>query len=450
MIERLFINVMSQPVPSPQFEGLWRFPGETSASGYRSLSYWTDIAVQLEKAGVDALFLADIHGIYDIYDGSRDAAVARGVQVPAIDPVLLASSLIAVTKTLGFAVTYSTTYNPPYQCARVFSTLDHLSGGRIGWNLVTSYLASAERNGMGTFEPHDLRYDKADEYVKIVRALWEESWQSDAIQHDVDHDLFTDPEKVHTIDHSGPWYSVEGPHVCEPSPQRTPVIYQAGASRRGTRFAAQHAEAIFATFPSVAVGVRHMQALRQAVEDAGRPTERVKPFQSAFTLIAPSPREARQKAAAVTRMISREGELTKLCAWIGVDLKGMPDDLAINNLSIEASQSIRAFLKRHDSERDWTIGDLRSIAIMSRSPHRRTGWLVGTPERVADQMEDFAMRTGIDGFNLIPCPPRGGIDDICNLLMPELQRRGLVPDTSPPEGLTLRQRYFGAQATGYL
>jgi FMN-dependent oxidoreductase (nitrilotriacetate monooxygenase family) len=440
---RMILNLMSQPVPSPQFEGLWRYPGETSATGYRDLSYWKKIARKVEAAGFDALFLADIHGIYDTYRGRPDAAIARGVQVPAIDPIPLTAALIAATETLGFAVTYSTTYNPPFQCARVFSTLDHLSGGRIGWNLVTSYLPSAERNGLGKFEAHDDRYAQAEEYLKVCRVLWESSWEDTAVRLDAGSDLFADPNKVHAIGHVGRWYSVEGPHVCEPSPQRTPVIYQAGASQKGKQFSAEHAEVIFVTFPTAEVGARHMADLRAVAASAGRPLNRVKALQAAFTLVAPTRKEVRQQAAAIAQLVSREGEFAKLCAWIGVDLADLSDDLSIDDLSLEASQSIRAFLKRHNAERDWTIGDLRSIAIMSRSPHRRTGWLIGTPEAVADQMEEFTAVSGVDGFNLIPCPPGRGIDAICDLLIPELRRRGLVRE-GPAAAETLRERYFGS------
>jgi FMN-dependent oxidoreductase (nitrilotriacetate monooxygenase family) len=444
----MILNLMSQPVPSPQFEGLWRYPGESSATGYRDLGYWTAIAQKLEASGFDALFLADIHGIYDIYGGRPDTAIERGVQVPALDPVPLTGALIGATRTLGFAITYSTTYNPPYQCARVFSTLDHLSGGRIGWNIVTSYLTSAERNGLGQFEPHDARYEQAEEYLAVCRALWERSWEDDAIRLDRAADRFADPRKVHPIRHSGRWYSVEGPHVCEPSPQRTPVLYQAGASERGKRFSAEHAEVIFVTFPTAESGARHMADLRAMAVTARRPPARIKALQAAFTLVAPTRQEARVKAAAVSAMVSREGEFAKLCAWIGVDLAGLRDDCPIDDLTIEASQSIRAFLKRHDARKDWTVGDLRSIAILSRSPHRRTGWLVGTPEAGADQMEAFMAVSGVDGFNLIPCPPRGGIDAICDLLIPELRRRGLVRDGAP-ESETLRERYFGRGETAW-
>src|SRR5690348_7818962 len=160
----MHLNVTTQACPAPLFEWMWRHPDDRTAAGYRSLTYWQELARQLESACIDALFFADVHGVYDTYEGSWAQAVRHGVQVPAIDPMLVIPAAAAATAHLGFAVTYSTTYHPPYQCARVFSSLDHLTGGRIGWNIVTSYLGSAAANGLGERLEHDRRYDRADEY----------------------------------------------------------------------------------------------------------------------------------------------------------------------------------------------------------------------------------------------------------------------------------------------
>jgi len=445
----MHLNVMTQCSPSPQFEGLWRHPDDGTATGYRSLDYWIPIARKLEAACIDALFFADVHGLYDVYQGSWRAALRHGVQVPSVDPVLVVAALAAITRRLGFAVTYSTTYHAPYECARLFSSLDHLTRGRIGWNIVTSYLRSAAENGLGEYLSHDARYDRADEYVGVCRALWESSWEQDAVVRDAASDTFTDAGRVHEIEHRGRWFHVQGPHQCEPSPQRTPVLYQAGASRRGTTFAARHAELVFVTLPDPATGATHVRALRQRAEELGRDPKRIKILQAAFVLTDRTSAELRAKIARFGALTSAEGELAKLCGWLGFDVAAYPQDMPLAQIPLEASQSIRDFMRRFDPQRAWTVGDVRSISLFSRSPHRRTGWLLGTPAQIADQMQEFRARSGVDGFNLIPCPPTSGIDDICALIVPELQRRGLFRREYEPEGETLRERYFGRGNTRY-
>lgn len=439
----MHLNVMTQCSPSPQFEGLWRHPNDASAAGYRSLNYWIEVARKLEAARIDALFFADVHGVYDTYRNSWEPSLRHAVQVPSIDPVLVVAALAAVIRQLGFAVTYSTTYHPPYECARLFSSLDHLTNGRIGWNIVTSYMQSAADNGLGEFLSHGERYDRADEYVRVCRSLWEDSWDGNAVVRDAAADMFTDPRRVREICHKGRWFSVRGPHQCEPSPQRMPVLYQAGASGRGTEFAARHAEVVFVTLPDATTGAAHVQQLRRQAERAGRDPAGIKILQAAFVLAAPTRDRLRKKIRQFGDFTSVEGELAKLSGWMGFDFAAYPDYTRIEDIEMNASRSIRDFLLRNDSDRPWTVGDVRSLSLLSRRPHRRSGWLLGTPDQIADQMEEFTARSGVDGFNLIPCPPSPGIDDICALLVPELQRRGLFRKQYGPEGETLRDRYFG-------
>jgi long-chain alkane monooxygenase len=402
------------------------------------------VARKLEAACIDALFFADIHGFYDVYRNSWEPSLRHAVQTPSIDPVLVVAALAAATKRLGLAVTYSTTYHAPYECARLFSSLDHLTGGRIGWNVVTSYLRSAEGNGLGKYLAHDERYDRADEYVEVCRALWEGSWEEGAVVRDAAADVFAEPGRVHEIRHEGRWFSVRGPHQCEPSPQRTPVIYQAGASGRGTVFAARHAEVVFVTLPDAETGAAHLRELRRHAENCGRDPAHVKTLQGSFVLTGRTRKEVRERIDQFAALTSPEGEIAKLSGWMGFDFAAYPEDMPIQEISMEASRSIRDFLKRFNPDQVWTVGDVRSIALFSRRPHRRTGWLLGTPEQIADQMEEFLAKSGADGFNLMPCPPSTGIDDICDLIVPELQRRGLFRREYGPACETLRERYFGA------
>jgi FMN-dependent oxidoreductase (nitrilotriacetate monooxygenase family) len=407
------------------------------------------MARKLEAACVDAVFFADVHGVYDVYGGSWKPALRHAVQAPVVDPVLVVAALAAVTQHIGLVVTYSTAHHAPYECARLFSSLDHLSGGRVGWNIVTSYLRSASENGLGEFLSHDERYDRADEYVRVCRALWEDSWADDAVVRDAPSDTFTNADRVREIAHNGRWFRVRGPHQCEPSPQRTPVLYQAGASKRGTSFAARHAEVVFATVPDARTGAGQLNDLRRCAENAGRDPARLRMAQGAFVLTAATRADVRARAQQITELTSTSGELAKLSGWLGVDFAQFSDDTPLSEIPIEASRSIRDYLVRFDSEQVWTIGDVRSIATFSRRPHRRTGWLIGTPEQIADQIESFVEESGIDGFNLMPCPPTTGVDDICDLLVPELQRRALVRREYEPHPLTLRERYFGAGQVRY-
>lgn len=247
---RIYLNAFDMACVGHQAAGLWRHPDDQGYR-YRELGYWTELARTLEAGGFDALFLADVLGVYDVYGGSRDAAVADAAQVPVNDPTLAVSAMAAVTETLGFGVTVSLTYEQPYALARRLSTLDHLTEGRVAWNIVTSYLDSAARNlGLDAQIPHDERYEISEEYLEVCYKLWEASWEPGAVVRDRDRGVFTDPARVHDIEHKGRYFSVPGPFLCEPSPQRTPVLFQAGASPRGVRFAAAHAEAVFVSGPT--------------------------------------------------------------------------------------------------------------------------------------------------------------------------------------------------------
>ncbi|HEV2371926.1 MAG TPA: LLM class flavin-dependent oxidoreductase [Streptosporangiaceae bacterium] len=445
----MYLNVFTQCSPSPQFKGFWRHPADRSATGYRSLEYWTDLATRLEQACVDALFFADIHGAYDVYRGSWQTAVKHAVQIPSIDPALVIPACAAVTRSLGFAVTYSTTYHPPYECARLFSSLDHLTRGRIGWNIVTSYLRSAEGNGLGCYLDHDERYDRADEYVAVARALWEQSWETGAVVRDAATDTFADPAMVHEVNHAGRWFSVRGPHQCEPSPQRTPVLYQAGASSRGLDFAARHAEVVFLTLSDPASGRPQVEELRARVAKFGRDPAGIKALQGTMVMVGEDRAEARQRAEDYVRLWSGEGQLAKWCGWMDVDLAAYPDDTPVSEINGQGSRSFVGFLKRLSPDREWTVADVRYLVATPRRPRRNSPvTLFGTVGEVADRIEEWLETAGVDGFNLIPCPTTQGIDDICDRLVPELQRRGLFRTAYDPAETTLRERYFGAGNRG--
>jgi FMN-dependent oxidoreductase (nitrilotriacetate monooxygenase family) len=239
--KRLILNLFEMNCVSHITHGLWRLPGN-SRTRFNDIEYWTELAQLLEAGGFDAVFLADVIGAYDVFRGGPETAIREGLQIPSNDPMLVVPAMAAVTKNLGFGITFSTTYEPPFAFARRMSTLDHLTKGRVGWNIVTSYLPNAARNfGLTGEVDHDTRYEIADEYLDVLYKLWEGSWDDDAVIEDRENNIYADPSKVRYIDHEGPRFSVAGPHLSSPSTQRTPFLIQATQSARGIEFAGRHA-----------------------------------------------------------------------------------------------------------------------------------------------------------------------------------------------------------------
>lgn len=432
---RIYLNAFDMACVGHQSAGLWRHPDD-QGHRYRELGYWTDLARTLEAGGFDALFLADILGVYDIYGGSRDAAVVDAAQFPVNDPTLAVSAMAAVTEKLGFGVTVSLTYEQPYALARRFATLDHLTEGRVAWNIVTSYLDSAARNlGLDAQIPHDERYEIAEEYLEVCYKLWEASWEPDAVVRDAERGVFTDPAKVHDIEHKGRHFSVPGPFLCEPSPQRTPVLFQAGASPRGVRFAAAHAEAVFVSGPTPEIVAKPVKALRAAAAEQGRDPRAIKVFTMVTPIVAETHDEAVAKLDEYRKYVSPEGALALFGGWTGVDLAELGPDEPLKYVQTEANRSALASFTT--AERPWTAGELaQEIGLGGRGP-----LLVGSPSEVADELERWVDEADVDGFNLAYVTTPGTFVDFARHVVPELRRRGRVPADS--ERVTLRERLGG-------
>jgi len=424
----LHLNAFSQCTPHSQAIGQWKNPLDKMSLGYLDLVMWTHIAKTLERGCLDALFLADIHGIYDGYAGSRNASLTHAVQVPGSDPLLMVSALAAATKNIGFACTYSTTYHAPYECARAFSSLDHFTKGRIGWNIVTSYVKNAEYNGLGTMLPHDERYDRAEEYMEVVYKLWEGSWEEDAATRNLDTEVHSDPAKVHEVNHEGEYFSVSGPHMCEPSPQRTPFLYQAGSSPRGIEFGAKHAEAIFMNFDfkNLSESKEKVRYLRERIEAHGREPKTVKIMMPFTPIVGETDKEALAKQLGFQNYFSTDGLLALFAGHTGIDLHDQDPDLELQNLD---SEGMRAFAKRMNGK---TVRDYLS--------DRPVSTMVGSPKNVADKMETLH-EIGIDGFVASPIVQPGSHEDLVDLLVPELQSRGLFRKNYVTK--TLREHYSG-------
>jgi FMN-dependent oxidoreductase (nitrilotriacetate monooxygenase family) len=342
-----------------------------------------------------------------------------------------------VTRHLGFGVTVNTSYEPPFLLARRMSTLDHLTKGRIGWNIVTGYLDSAARNlGLDQQLSHDERYDLADEYMEVVYKLWEQSWDDDAVVNDKQRGVYAEPSRIHPIAHEGKYFKVPGFHLCEPSPQRTPLLYQAGTSPRGTAFAAKHAECTFVSGPGIRVVKKYADDLRAAVRAAGRNGDDLKIYAQALIITAPTEAEARAKHEDYKRHIDIEAALALLSGWTGVDFSRFPLDATIEYIDSDAGRSALASFSAADPNRKWTVREAAEfIGLGGRGPV-----LVGDPRQVADQLEMWQDETGIDGFNLAYAIAHESMADVVELIVPELQRRGRYR-TEYTAG-TLREKIF--------
>jgi len=438
MPRQIRFNAFDMNCVAHQSSGLWRHPDDRSAS-YTDLGYWTELAKLLEKGRFDGIFLADVLGTYDVYGGTNEAAIRNGAQIPVADPLLVIPAMAYVTEHLGFGVTAGTAYEHPYPFARRMSTLDHLTKGRVGWNVVTGYLPSAARN-MGNQDQleHDDRYDHADEYLEVLYKLWEGSWQDDAVERNAETGVFTDPTKVHSINHAGKHFTVPGIHLAEPSPQRSPVIYQAGASSRGIAFAAGNAEAIFVAASTKAGLKETVGKIRDALEAAGRDRYAAKIYTLLTIITDETSEKAQAKYLDYLSYASEEGALVFMSGWMGVDLSQYALDEPIGNVKSNAIQSTVANFQaaNHDGS-EWTVGDIaRAGAIGGLGP-----FIVGSGVEIADQLEDWAAETDVDGFNLAYAITPGTFEDVVTWVVPELQKRGVYP-TEYAEG-SLRQKLHG-------
>ncbi|PWN87492.1 Nitrilotriacetate monooxygenase component A/pristinamycin IIA synthase subunit A [Acaromyces ingoldii] len=415
-----------------QSPGLFSVPSDKSVF-HNKLSYWTDTAKLAERGKLDGLFLADVWGGYDVYNKNLNAALSSGAQFPVIDPLMTISGMAAVTKNLSFGITATTSYEHPYALARRFSTLDHLTNGRVGWNVVTGYLDSAARQfGKRDQELHAKRYEIAHEYMDVVYKLWESSWADDAVVQDIKKPLYTRPERVRDINHKGKYFeSVPGPHICEPSLQRTPVIFQAGSSGPGLAFAGKHAEVIFVAAHRPDVARSRVEAARNAAKEAGRNPAELKVLALLCPIIAETDELAEKKHKELFAHGSDEGALALFGGWTGIDLGPYGEDEELRNLpeGNAIKSAVEGFARQDPSVQKWTkraVADL--IKLGGLGPI-----VVGSPASVADQLESWIKDAGCDGFNFAYATSPGTFIEIVDLLVPELQKRGHVwPDYDAP------------------
>ncbi|KQG96518.1 5,10-methylene tetrahydromethanopterin reductase [Acinetobacter baumannii] len=438
MTKKISFNAFEMNCIAHQSPGLWRHPQDRSVE-YKDLEYWTDLAQILERGFFDGIFIADVLGIYDVYHQSAEHALTGAVQVPVNDPLQIVPAMAAVTKHLGFGVTTSISFEHPYPFARRISTLDHLTKGRVGWNIVTSYLESGSKNlGLKTQVNHDNRYDIADEYLEVLYKLWEGSWEEGSVLRDRENGIFADHKKVHPIQHEGKYFTVPGIHICEPSPQRTPVLYQAGASSRGQKFASQNAECVFIAAPSKIATKKVVQGIRQKLVQEGRDAYSVKIYALLSIVTDETDAKAQAKFKEYQSYGSYDGALTLLSGWSGVDFSQYQSTDKVEYIQTNAIQSLLDSYVNADPERVWTIEEIANWnSLGGNGPV-----LVGSAETVSDALQQWVEDTDVDGFNLAYILAHQTFADVVEFIVPELQKRG-VYQTSYAQG-TLREKLFGA------
>ncbi len=433
--KQLFLNLFEMACISHITHGLWPLPGN-NRHRFADLDYWTELAQILEHGGFDGVFLADVIGAYDVFRGGPETALREGLQSPNIDPLLVIPAMAAVTERLGFGVTFSTTYEPPFAFARRMSTLDHLTKGRVGWNVVTSYLPNAAHNfGLEGEVPHDERYARADEYLDVLYKLWEGSWDDGAVVYDREHGVATDPSKVRYIHHVGARHRVAGPHIVHPSIQRTPVMFQATGSPAGIEFAGRHAEVVFTGGRTSEEFRRNADTMRDAAERHGRRRDDIKFIAMAGVIVGRTEEEAADKFRLYREHSSVDGILAH--ASLPVDLTAFPRDITVREalLRAEVPPERVPFLPL-----DRTVGQALDFVTGQRDDRFL---VVGTATTVADEIERWLDEDDLDGINLRQYHSFDTARDFAELVVPELRKRGRLP-AEGERASSLRDRLFGA------
>ncbi|MBX3313314.1 MAG: LLM class flavin-dependent oxidoreductase [Actinobacteria bacterium] len=416
------------------YSGSWRHPA--TEHGFLDQRYYQKLGRTLEEGCFDMMFFDDRLAMPGIYGGSVAEAVRVGARPVKLDLSVVLGLIAGVTDSIGLGATYSTTYYSPFHVARTFATLDHLTGGRAAWNVVTSVNDSEAQNYGSTIHlDHDARYDRADEFLEATTALWD-SWEDDALVLDRASGTFADPTKVHEIDHHGEYFDVRGPLTVPRTPQGRPVLLQAGSSGRGRDFAARWAELIFTGDPNVDIARSHYKDQKERIAAGGRDPQTVKMLPMAYTVVGESKAHAEEREQLfLNDLVAPEASLALLSELMNHDFSTLPLDAPITDELIESVSGIRGLvqnLRQH-------IGD--HVTLADLAGHRATllqgPRFVGTATDVADQMEEWFTTDSCDGFVIAATHAPGAYEDVVRLVVPELQRRELF--RTEYTGTTLRE-----------
>lgn len=411
-------------------QGLWAHPDQTTYQ-YKNLDYWIRLAKLLERGHFDFIFLADSYGYPHMGGETRPIVFEQAVEIPNNDPMMLISAMAAATQTLSFVVTASTTFEEPIANARRLATLDHLVGGRLGWNVVTTSMAVVSELFGRKQVPHDERYSMASDFLDLTYQLLEGSWEDDAVAVDKAHRLYAHADKIHEVHHHGPYFSSDGYFVSEPSPQRTPVLFQAGASDTGRAFGATHGEVVFLHGRDGAMLREQIEDVRSRAVAAGRSADSVKAVAGISVVTGPTKEEAQRRLDAYLDWVDPAAARSYFGAMTGIDLDELDPDAPMSSVTTDGSQTQVARYKNEkarEATADFIRHGMRELIV------------VGTPAEVAARMAELVVETDLDGFLYTPFVTPGSYEEFADEVVPELRKIGLLG--APQEPTTLRRRLF--------
>ena len=406
------------------YTGSWRHPD--TDPGFMDLEFYQNIAATLERGKFHLAFIDDRLAMPSRYGDSFEEAVENGIRVVKLDLVPIITAMGLATQHLGLGATYSTTYYSPFHVARLFASLDHFTKGRVAWNVVTSLNDSEAQNfGVREQPEHDDRYDAADDFMQAACKLWD-SWEDGAVLLDKQTGRFADPAKVHRVDHAGEWFQVRGPLTVPRPPQGHPVLIQAGQSERGRQFAARWGELLFVIYPTPEACKAYRDDLRRRAQSAGRDPDSVRVAPAVYVVVAETPEEAQRKLEQIEGLANQADSLTLLSEVFNYDFSQHPIDEPLSEEILASMTGLRGFLDRVvelSGTSNPSVNDF--IKWSGRGTLRELPLFTGTPARVADQMESWFHAEACDGFVLAATHMPGAYEDFVNLVVPELQRRGL-------------------------
>ncbi len=432
MTRPLHFNAFVMNTTSHIHHGQWRRP-DAQQHQFNDVNTWISLARILEDATFDAMFFADVVGLYGDADADHSVYVTEGLQIPSNDPTVLLGALAVNTEHIGLATTSNVFQNHPFNFARQISTLDHISNGRIAWNIVTGTQDNGSRNfGLPQLTDHTERYAWADEYVDVAYKLWEGSWDDDALLQDKDGSRHADPDKIHKIDHEGKRYRVQGPHLPAPSPQRTPLLFQAGSSVAGRDFAARNAEATFIIAPTKDIARQIIEDTRRRAVEAGRRPEDIKFFAGLSFVIGDTEAEARAKADEYAQYVSVDGYLAH-AAVVDKDGRVYPPQTPLGQIDTNTMKGFSEWVAKSITDREPVAADLARLQSQANT-------IVGTPEQIADELAAW-QEVGLDGVNVINWVIPGSFEEFAEKVIPVLRDRGLAQREYTPG--TLRKKLFG-------
>ena len=400
--------------------GMWRHP-KTISSGFKwdKPELYQHIARVCERGLFDTVFFADLNYIADTYKGAMAASLMHATQAPEHDPIPLLSFMAAATKKIGVASTFSVSHSHPFYAARLWATLDHLTNGRAGWNVVTSINSNQAANYGEERQSTDNRYDRAHEFMEVCQKLWN-SWDVDAVKMDHEKGIFADPQKVNRIEHTGKFFKSRGPLNVTRSPQNGPAIFQAGTSPKGQDFAVKYADAIFAIQPRPEDAANYFNSIKSQMTDIGRDPDACKILFGMQPIIGSSEAEAREKQEEHNALVPLEGGMAILSAHLDFDLSKIPADALMSERNEPELYRMRTRFHKIDGT-PMTVAETAARHGQSVSLPQ----FVGTPQGIADQMEAFIDVAGGDGFMLTAIHSPGAIEEFVDLVVPELQKRDL-------------------------